>query len=82
MQNLNALGLVVCVCSSQPNESRLELRLAATEKFVAWFQVTRRVSKEEYVTSVNTQFVSRKELSAEQIAAVTEWLLQQVHFVL
>jgi|CXWL01.1.fsa_nt_gi hypothetical protein len=79
MTHLASIDLEVCTrAGTQPEEKRIELRIISTDTFVAWFQINTRISSEERVVSANTHFVRRKELTNEQVVAVTKWLREQV----
>jgi hypothetical protein len=78
MKDLASLGLKLYEATlPASNEKRTEVRLASNGAFVAWFRSITRKSDGEEVHSTTTQFVRRKELSDEQVAAVTAWLAQQ-----
>lgn len=79
MKDLASLGLQVRDASEAGSgEKRSEVRIKSTGAFVAWFRSSARASDGEQVTGVTTQFVRRKELTGEQIAAVEAWLREQV----
>lgn len=79
MQDLASLGLTVRAASgSSKRERRMEIRLVSTDSFVAWFQSNERISDGELVVSTNTQIIRRNELNEQQLAAVKEWLRDQV----
>ncbi|MEX0918189.1 MAG: hypothetical protein WDZ93_03460 [Candidatus Paceibacterota bacterium] len=78
MQKLVALELEVREgVASPPNSQRTQVYLP-TGDFVAWFQADERLSGEAQVTGANIQFIYRKELSPEQVAAIKEWLVEQL----
>lgn len=78
MKDLASLGLRVRDAKDAgSNEKRAEVHLASTGAFVAWFRSTVRMSDGEAVVGTTTQFVRRKELTPEQVAAVEEWFREQ-----
>ncbi|HYD93422.1 MAG TPA: hypothetical protein VEB18_03160 [Candidatus Paceibacterota bacterium] len=79
MNDLASLGLLMrSGTSGESSEQRLELRIASTDAFVAWFQRVTRMSAAEEVVSTNTQIVRRSELSDEQFSAAQSWLREQL----
>lgn len=78
MKDLASLGLKIrSGCSGDSNEQRIELRLASSDAFVAWFQLSVRLSAGERVVNMNAQLVQRNELNDEQVAAAKEWIREQ-----
>jgi hypothetical protein len=61
-----------------PGEKRLELRIASTGVFVAWFQLDKGATEDHQKTSINAQLVDRDSLKPEQYAAAQEWLRNHV----
>lgn len=78
MKDLAFLGLKTrSACSGDSNEQRIELRLASTDAFVAWFQLSVRLNAGERIVSTNAQLVQRDELSDDQLAAAKAWIHEQ-----
>lgn len=78
MSDLAALDLVLRTNHpSHPHERRIEMRIASSGAFVAWFCLNVRASGTEEVTSIATQFIHREELSEEQVTAVKNWLKEE-----
>ncbi|HEU4677357.1 MAG TPA: hypothetical protein VFS75_01410 [Candidatus Paceibacterota bacterium] len=86
MNDLSKFGLMVRAVRGCPKgQKRYEVRTANSNAFVALVHLTVRVSDGEPVTTVatrlverkevevGTQFVHRRELTEEQIAAIQEW---------
>lgn len=79
MQDLVSLGLTIRAASgSSKCERRIEIRLASSDSFVAWFQSNARMSDGELVVSTHTQIIRRNELNEQQLSAVRGWLREQV----
>lgn len=81
MKSLESLGLVVrSTNQGRPStEQRLDVRIASTGDYVASFYAgVRDAGCGEIRGGISTDFVRRKELNEEQIAAVEEWLRELV----
>ena len=79
MEDFEALGLRVCTIPGvDPIEKRIEIRVVKNNDFVAWFQSTTRIRDGVRVTTINTQFVERHELTPQQVLAVRKWLREQM----
>jgi hypothetical protein len=81
LKTLESLGLVVrSTNQGRPSiEVRLDVRIASTGDYVASFYAgTRDAGCGEIRGGMATDFVRRKELSEEQIAAVQVWLRELI----
>jgi hypothetical protein len=83
MLDLTSLGLMLRnATASDSGERRTEVRIKSTDTFIAWFRSSARLSDGDEIVNVTMQFVRRKELTDEQVAAVKEWLREQASTVL
>jgi len=77
--DLSKFGLIVRDTTQEGSqETRLEVRTADKDNFVAWFRTVIRMHGDDEKTEASVEYVRRKDMSKTQDIAVRAWLREQM----